>query len=183
MARIHISRVTLSDLEILQEICRTPFFETFAAVNTAENMARYLEGVFSTERLTLEILNPESEFYFAWKDQRPLGYLKVNFGHAQNELQEANALEIERIYVLKAFQGEKVGPLLMGKALQIARERKAATVWLGVWENNHRALHFYRKNGFTEFGKHAFILGDDHQTDILMKRQLDGLTHRQVLCQ
>lgn len=172
MNRLHITRVTLSDLEKLQEICRMTFSETFAAENSPENMASYLEGVFSTERLTSEILNPESEFYFAWKDQRPLGYLKVNFGHAQNELQEANALEIERIYVLKASHGKNVGPILIEKALQIARDRKAAYVWLGVWENNHRALHFYRKNGFTEFGKHAFILGDDHQTDILMKHQL-----------
>ena len=58
MDLIHITRVTLSDLEVLQEICRTTFSETFAAVNTAENMARDLEGLLSTERLTLEILNP-----------------------------------------------------------------------------------------------------------------------------
>lgn len=172
MDLIHITRVTLSDLEVLQEICRTTFSETFAAVNTAENMARYLSEVFSTDKLTSEILNPESEFYLAWRGLKPVGYLKVNSGAAQTELQDSNSQEIERIYVLRAFHGEKVGPLLMEKALHLARERKAAYVWLGVWENNHRALHFYRKNGFTEFGKHTFILGNDGQTDILMKLQL-----------
>ena len=45
-------------------------------------------------------------------------------------------------------------------------------IWLGVWEENPRATRFYQKNGFVAFGKHIFKLGDDEQTDILMKRPL-----------
>jgi len=42
-------------------------------------------------------------------------------------------------------------------------------VWLGVWEENQRAINFYKRNGFKEFGKHSFIVGDDEQTDLMMK--------------
>ena len=48
----------------------------------------------------------------------------------------------------------------------------ATYIWLGVWEKNLRALSFYRKNGFVAFDKHIFKLGNDIQTDILMKIQL-----------
>jgi ribosomal protein S18 acetylase RimI-like enzyme len=43
-------------------------------------------------------------------------------------------------------------------------------VWLGVWEKNLRAISFYEKNGFIAFDQHIFQLGDDRQTDIMMKK-------------
>lgn len=54
----------------------------------------------------------------------------------------------------------------------MAKDIKADYVWLGVWEENPRAISFYRKNSFVEFDKHIFVLGDDEQTDILMKLEL-----------
>lgn len=58
------------------------------------------------------------------------------------------------------------------KAMQIARQTNADYVWLGVWEKNPRAINFYKKNGFVEFDKHIFKLGNDEQTDIMMRLQL-----------
>jgi ribosomal protein S18 acetylase RimI-like enzyme len=105
-------------------------------------------------------------------DQNVIGYLKLNFGASQTELKDNNALEIERIYVLKEFHGKKVGQFLFDKAIEIAKEYHVAYVWLGVWENNKRALQFYTKNGFVEFDQHIFVLGDEAQTDIMMKLEL-----------
>ena len=82
-------------------------------------------------------------------------------------------MEIERIYVSSSYYGEGVGQLLFEKALQIARDNAKNCIWLGVWEHNPRAIRFYEKNGFTPFDQHIFKLGDEEQTDILMKRILD----------
>ena len=101
-----------------------------------------------------------------------IGYLKLNFGQSQTELKDDKALEIERIYVLQEYHGKKAGQLLYDKAIEVARNKNMDYVWLGVWEENHRAISFYKKNGFTEFDKHIFKLGDDEQTDIMMKLQL-----------
>ena len=98
---------------------------------------------------------------------------KINFGQSQTELQDDTALEIERIYVLKEFHGKKVGQVLYEKAIEIAKQKNAHYVWLGVWEENPRAISFYKKNGFVEFDKHIFKLGDDEQTDIMMKLKLE----------
>lgn len=172
MENILLRKVTLSDIDQLQKIGRQTFFETFAESNTEENMKEYLDNGFSTEKLHSELSNLNSEFYFALEEDTVIGYLKLNFGESQTELKDDKALEIERIYVLKEFHGKKVGQLLYDKAIQVATETKAHYVWLGVWEENPRAIAFYKKNGFVEFDKHIFRLGDEEQTDIMMKLQL-----------
>lgn len=177
MGNIDIVNVTLNDIDQLQKIGRQTFFETFSAGNTQENMAKYLNEGFSVEKLTAEINDKNTAFYFAQSDNTIIGYLKLNFGPSQTELQDDKALEIERIYVLKAFHGKNVGQKLYEKAIQVARQANADYVWLGVWEENPRAIHFYRKNGFVEFGKHIFKLGDDEQTDIMMRLPLKDIEH------
>lgn len=174
MGDIVIKKVTLNDIEALQEIGRRTFYETFSAGNTEENMTKYLEEGFTSEKLTAELNNEGSSFYFAIFDNKVIGYLKLNAGQSQTELQDEKALEIERIYVLQAFHGKKVGQLLYEKAMQIATQINAHYVWLGVWEENQRAINFYTKNGFVEFDKHIFKLGDDEQTDIMMKKILNS---------
>ena len=172
MTAIKIKKVTLADIVQLQEIGRQTFAETFSSTNTEENMKAYLEDGFSNAKLSAELDNPNSEFYFATINNTVIGYLKINFGLAQTELKDDKALEIERIYVLQEFHGKKVGQLLYDQAIHLAKEKKADYVWLGVWEKNHRAIQFYTKNGFVEFDQHIFVLGDDEQTDIMMKLEI-----------
>ncbi len=169
MDAITIRSVTLKDIEPLQNIGRQTFAETFAAHNTEEDMQLYLTENFSTEKLTAELANNNAQFYFATLDNEVIGYLKVNFGASQTELKDESAIEIERIYVRKDFHGKGAGQLLYEKALQIAKQVKATYVWIGVWEDNQRAIRFYKKNGFIPFDKHIFRLGKDEQTDIMMK--------------
>lgn len=172
MENIDLTKVTLNDIDQLQKIGKQTFHETFSASNTEENMKKYLNEGFTTEKLTAELNDKNSEFFFAKHNNTVIGYLKLNFGQSQTELKDDKALEIERIYVAKEFHGKKVGQLLYEKAIQTAQQTNANYVWLGVWEENQRAIHFYKKNGFIEFDKHIFKLGDDEQTDIMMKLQL-----------
>jgi ribosomal protein S18 acetylase RimI-like enzyme len=174
MENIDLTKVTLNDIDQLQKIGKQTFHETFSASNTEENMKKYLNEGFTTEKLTAELNDKNSEFFFAKHNNTVIGYLKLNFGQSQTELKDDKALEIERIYVSKEFHGKKVGQLLYEKAIQTAQQTNANYVWLGVWEENQRAIHFYKKNGFIEFDKHIFKLGDDEQTDIMMKLQLKG---------
>lgn len=172
MTSTNIIKATLNDLEKLQKIGKQTFVETFSAVNTAENMAKYLEENLSLEQLLLELNDSNTAFYFYLNNNDVVGYLKLNTGVAQTELKDNQSLEIEKIYVLKAFHGKNIGQLLFEKAIQEAKKIHATYVWLGVWEQNQRAINFYKKNGFVEFDKHIFILGDDEQTDIMMKLEM-----------
>jgi ribosomal protein S18 acetylase RimI-like enzyme len=169
MEHIEIKEVNLNDVDQLQKIARQTFFETFSAGNTEENMTKYLQENLSIENLSIELKNENSEQYFAVLEGEVIGYLKLNFGKSQTELKDDRALEIERIYVLKDFHGKSIGQQLYQKAIDVAVQKKADYVWLGVWEENPRAIRFYKKNGFVEFDKHIFKLGDDEQSDIMMK--------------
>jgi ribosomal protein S18 acetylase RimI-like enzyme len=160
------------DLVALQAIGRNTFAEAFADSNSEENLEAYLKEGFSEEKLRDELRNEHSQFYFALEKEEVIGYLKVNWGNAQSERQDPSALEIERIYVLQQYHGKQVGLLLYEQALAVATARKAPYMWLGVWEENPRAIRFYQKLGFVEFGEHIFQLGDDAQRDVLMKKKL-----------
>ncbi|MDL2215167.1 GNAT family N-acetyltransferase [Dysgonomonas sp. OttesenSCG-928-M03] len=172
MKNIEIRKVKPNDIRDLQRISRQTFSETYSGLNTEEDMKKYLAENLSLENLASEIDNKDSEFYFAVSDNDIVGFLKLNFNGAQTELMDDDTLEIERIYVLKEYQGKNVGKLFYEKAIEIAQQVYAVYVWLGVWEKNLKAIAFYKKNGFVEFGKHIFKLGNDEQTDIMMKLQL-----------
>lgn len=169
---IQIKKIALSAIDQLQKIGKQTFYETFSEANSEENMKNYLEKGFSLEKLEAELTDENSAFYFATLNNEVIGYLKINFGSSQTELKDNKSLEIERIYVSKEFHGKKVGQLLYEKAIEIAKQKKCEYVWLGVWEENLRALHFYKKNGFVEFDKHIFKLGNEEQTDLMMKLKL-----------
>jgi len=173
MEDIAVRQASLDDLTTLQKIGRETFYETFVDTNTEEDMRKYLEESFALEKLTEEIAQPNTRFFMATQNNEAIGYLKVNSSDAQTELKEADSLEIERIYVLKAFQGKKIGQILYSKAMEIAIDEGLKSIWLGVWEENYRALRFYEKNGFEVFDKHIFRLGNDEQTDLMMRKQLN----------
>ena len=174
MDKLKIRKATSADTELLLAIGRQTFFEKFTENNSEENMLQYASEAYTFEKIASEVNNVNSQFYLATLNNRTVGYLKINFGEAQTELQDPQALELERIYVLKEFQGRKIGQLLFEKTLEIARQAKVNYVWLGVWEENKGAIKFYEKNGLKAFGKHLFMLGNDPQTDIMMKIELNS---------
>jgi len=167
-----INKVSTNEIDILQKLSKQTFFESFSWGNTEENMARYLEEGFSVDKLSRELKEENTAFYFVKSANEVIGYMKLNEGRAQTELQKEDSYEIERIYVLSDYQGKGIGRQLLDKAIHLAREKKASYIWLGVWEENKSAIQFYKKNGFIAFDEHYFMVGDDKQTDIMMKLTL-----------
>ena len=170
---MQIIRVKDTDVELLRQLAIQTFKEAFTEGNSETEMALYLEKSFSREQLLKELNTTSSEFYIVYSEGIPLAYLKVNFGNAQTESIDPDALEIERIYVIKTYYGKSVAQLLLNKAITIAQHNQKTFIWLGVWEHNLKAIQFYEKNGFNFFGKHSFFLGQDEQTDLLMELRID----------
>lgn len=169
---MELIKADISDLISLQNLCIRTFTETFADDNSSSDMALYLQESFSNDKLLRELMNPLTDFYFVRLELQLIAYLKLNFGAAQSEPMGNDAMELERIYVLKDFQGKGSGQLLMDKAIEIARSKKVKFIWLGVWEQNHKALAFYKKNGFEIYVQHIFQFGNDPQVDLVMKKEV-----------
>lgn len=156
----------------LQYLCKTTFVETFSDSNSEENMKKFLDESYSAEKLTAEIANPESITYIVYNGNVPLGFLKMNMGNAQTERCLDNSLEIQRIYILKSAKGQGIGSTFMRLAENFAESKNLKTIWLGVWEHNEPAKKFYKSKGYEKFSQHTFPLGDDLQTDFLLKKEL-----------
>lgn len=170
---LSIRPVAPQDVGLLREISIKTFTDAFAPFNTPEDMQQYIGNNLSEARLLNEINTPGSYFYFAEKDGQVCGYLKLNTEGAQTDLKtQTDTLEIERIYVLSEFQNQKIGQYLFERSIDIARQSGKTTLWLAVWEHNPGAIAFYKRNGLAEFGSHNFKLGEDLQTDILMRMEL-----------
>jgi len=69
-----------------------------------------------------------------------------------------------------------VGSALMQVCIDHARKKRHRTLWLGVWDQNPRAIRFYTKWGFRDVGGQTFMLGDDPQQDRVLSRSLDQQT-------
>ncbi|MBQ3164048.1 MAG: GNAT family N-acetyltransferase [Lachnospiraceae bacterium] len=167
-----LKKCTIQDLDSLRELSIRTFYETFARFNSKEDMDVYLDDAFHVNRLTKEMNDTNSEFYFLYYNERLAGYLKLNEAPSQTDINDKESLEIERIYVLNEFQGTGCGRALMENAIAKAIERKKKYVWLGVWEKNEKASIFYKKNGFYRIGAHSFFMGDDEQVDYIMRKDL-----------
>ena len=173
----NIRQCLLSDVEILREIGLETFDETFRPMNSPETMDRYLIESFSLEKLTQEVGNTYCNFYFIYSDSKLAGYLKINYAPAQSDINDSESVEVERIYVRKEHKGKGLGKVLMEYAFQQAIQNKKAYVWLGVWEKNVKAITFYEKMGFKEAGQHSFRIGNELQSDLIMKKIVNKSEH------
>lgn len=161
-----------SDFHTLRELSIRTYYETFAHLNTPEDMAAYLEDAFNVDRLTKEFNDPNTSFFFLYADNHLAGYLKLNEAPLQTDINDTASLEIERFYVSGEFQSAGLGRGLMEQAVDIAIKRQKKYIWLGVWEKNEKAIRFYQKNGFCKIGTHTFVMGEDIQTDFIMRKEL-----------
>ena len=158
-----------TDLATLLDLAQISFVQAFTEGNKPENVQAYLSEAFTPVQLEKELRNPASTFLLASLEGKLVGYTKLNLAAAQTDVQDPESLEIARLYTLEEVWGKGVGQFLLDAALDFAKEKGKTFVWLGVWEHNARAIHFYKKNGFKAFGSHPFPFGDEIQTDWLMR--------------
>jgi ribosomal protein S18 acetylase RimI-like enzyme len=159
------------DAAALAALGARTFQDTYAAFNTAENMTLHLTSAFSPEQQRAEIEDPNG-FILVAQAEALIAYAQVTREIVPPDVGDAHALEIKRFYVDRSWHGLGVAQRLMTETFKAAAERGAATVWLTVWDQNPRAIAFYRKVGFRDAGIHPFQLGSELQSDILMVKAL-----------
>ncbi|MFY0592807.1 GNAT family N-acetyltransferase [Roseivirga sp.] len=159
-----IRPVELKDAEALCTLGRFTLHETFEAPNSKENLDTYLDKSFSLANVEAQFKSPPSEFYFATLHKETVGYLKLNTSD--------QGLEIESIYGIGSAQGKRVGKALYTFAHDIAKSKKSAWLWLGVWQENVKAIEFYKRKGMEIFDTRQFQLGSELQDDFLMRMRI-----------
>ena len=172
MNEIIIKEATAADAALIADLSRQTFYDSFAADNTKADMDKFLNETFTREKLIEEVGASGNTFLLAYDGDEAVGYVRLRDATDAKLLIYGSAIEIARIYAMQTSIGKGVGSALMQRCIDIARQRDAKVIWLGVWEKNYKAISFYTKWGFEQFGNHVFMLGDDAQTDLLMKKVL-----------
>jgi len=130
-------------------------------------MQQFLDQYYSLPRIKAELEDASEQVYFAEDNGQPVGYIRfmesaVPFPMSPN----SRSLELNRLYIVKAYQGKGIAATLMDFYMDYAKTQAYGLLWLGVWEHNYRAKAFYRKYGFGFTGeRHPFPIGDTPQTD------------------
>lgn len=161
-----------SDIPALQRLAIKTQVDTFGAENSEANMKAYLDEAYNPSRLLRELEESGSLNYLAFVDDALAGFMRLRLSEEVVHLLGKNTIELQRLYVDKRFQGKGVGAAMMQQALNVARDRKYDWIWLGVWERNFKAQAFYTNWGFERFSEHIFQMGDDPQTDWLLRKRI-----------
>ena len=165
-------KCTIEDVPELCSFSRDVFFETFRDMCSPADMDIFLDHAYDIDKIRGEFLDPDSDFFLLYRDGMLVGYIKVNEAPAQTDIHDADALELERIYVSPKVQGTGQGSYLMEQVIGMAKQRGKKYIWLGVWERHSRGISFYKKHGFYVIGTHTFVVGNDPQTDHIMRRDV-----------
>ena len=152
------------------------FRDTFGPANRPEDMEDYLAHAFSESRQRVELTESGARVFLATaSDGAIVGYVHVRLGAepaATSSAPAGRSAEIARLYADRRWHGRGLGAALMDAAVRTAVEWGADQLWLGVWEQNARAIAFYAKHGFVDVGEQEFLLGSDRQQDRIMARRL-----------
>lgn len=169
---LEVIKASINQANIIAEIGAKSFYDTFLEHDGKENVDKYVSENFNTKKIEDEFSEKNVVFFIAVYQNKPVGFLKLRTEEIPEELINTNHIELQRIYLLKEFQGIKAGKALMTEAISFAKNKGFEILWLGVSDKNVKALKFYESIGFKTFGKHIFYFGEEEQEDLLMKKDL-----------
>ena len=158
----------------LAELAERTFRETFTAMNTAENLNLHCRASYGEAMQMCEIVNPDLLTLVCEEDGKLIGFSQLRWGKAPSCVVAERSGELQRLYVLNAWHGKGIAQDLMSACIVEMEKRHVDAIWQGVWEQNPRAITFYKKFGFVEVGDHVFPLGADPQRDIVMARRVSS---------
>lgn len=169
-----LRRATITDAPALARLAADSFEQTFTGTCTEADMRGYLAETYNEDAFR-KLLADDTVFILLGADENgnPAGYAQWKTETPPFAFSGNMAVELQRLYLLKPYYGTGLAHLLMDAYEDVAVAGGADTLWLGVWEHNHRAQAFYRKRGFLPTGhSHPFPIGQTPQTDDWWVRRL-----------
>jgi len=175
-APLVLRRATPDDAALLAALAEATFRDTFADDNAPDDMEAYVREAFALDRVRADLSDDAHTTLLAFVDgtASPVGYATMRDVPPHPRVAGPAPVELQRLYVTRPAIGHGVGAALMQASLDAAQEAGFATLWLGVWERNARAIAFYERWGFEAVGEHVFRLGTDEQRDWVMVRPVEA---------
>lgn len=150
---------TPADAFALNAMAEASFRDTFAAEYESADLEEYIGRAYGPGGLVADLADPAIRFHVALRDGAIVGYVKLSALTIPAPDAAPGAMELRQLYVDRAHQGAGVAAALMDWTIAAARAAGAPTLYLAVFEFNHRARAFYRRYDFVEVGTLPFRIG------------------------
>jgi ribosomal protein S18 acetylase RimI-like enzyme len=158
---VELRECTPADAPALAIIGAATLLEAFAGLVPGQSLLAHCQKNHTAAAYVATLAHPQARAWIAEvaPGAAPVGYAMLTPPDFPAELVHEGDLELRRIYLFSRFHGGGAGRGMMNLAIANAREQQAKRLLLGVHPQNHRALAFYRKNGFVQIGTRKFQVG------------------------
>lgn len=164
-----------SDAAALAAFGRQAFADTFGHSADPNDLAEHLANTYGAQLQRAELADPDSRFLVAEADGEIVGYSLIRRDMPRAPSEQSTSAEVRRFYVSRNWQGSGLADRLMIASKELAGQLGARSLWLGVWEENHRAIRFYQRHGFAMAGRTPFRFGGTIESDLLLTATVDEL--------
>ncbi|NWF90576.1 MAG: GNAT family N-acetyltransferase [Ignavibacteriaceae bacterium] len=154
---INLRNWVKADFPSVRNILEITWKDTYNFI-PENDLLLHLENYYSESKLNELFDNPAVIGILAEFSSKPIGWMKLF------DDQLTSRFYISSLYVLPSYQGFGMGKRLLQKAEEIAAKLGYTKVWLGVMNDNVKALEWYKKNGFNFTEQEPFKMG---QTEVL----------------
>lgn len=142
-----IVQVQVFDYQKLSELSKRIYAQTYTFL-WFDAGEWYMEKMYNSDKILAELNDENSEFFYFVLNEKPIGYLKLNFKSQIG----IDGLEIERIYFDINYVGKGFGSNLLNFGIEKAKHLGRENVFLKVMNCQISAIKFYEKHGFKEIG-------------------------------
>jgi diamine N-acetyltransferase len=159
---ISIIPVQAEHIPVLSRIGSQSLVESHGRSAPPQVMQSYVDEKFTEAALSEELSDPHHIFHLIYYNGQAAGYSKIIYNSPIEAVPQPNITKMERLYLLREFYGLQLGQQLMDFNIRLSKQHGQQGMWIHVWKENHRALHFYEKVGFVIIGDGYFRLTDEH---------------------
>lgn len=159
---VSIGKPSINHAKALCELSITTFRESHGHSALEKDIDSYINTKFTIENIKRELSDASNVFHFVYVNEELAGYSKIIYNTAYENLTHSDSTKLERLYVLEKFHGLKIGKQLMDFNLDLVKQNAQSGLWLYVWIENHRAVHFYKNYGFKQIAETDFQISARH---------------------
>ncbi|MFH1876540.1 MAG: GNAT family N-acetyltransferase [Candidatus Omnitrophota bacterium] len=161
------------DSAILANLGTQTFSNAYSHILPARDLNDYLQKEFNTHKLSKDIIDPVNLFFIAFISREPCGYIKLTPSSVPKNIAVKKPIELERLYITNNYQEQGLGAALLDTGLSSATNKGYKACWLKVWENNRKAISFYKRKGFSQVSNDSYKVGTVCRNVILMVCSLE----------
>jgi len=174
MGNIDITLACAEHAPKLAALGAQTFCQSYGSALDPKELKAYVDEAFSVRQIEKELADPNIHYCVASIADTICAYAKLAPSPGPESLKESNAIELTRLYVTSEYWGQGIGSRLMSKVIDVADTCGYQHMWLRVWQENHRAIDFYRQWEFTTVGKEPYYVGACSETVLIMVKALQS---------